>query len=62
MEPEVVDGYGSLVLELIGPLATVLVLRVFPFRSYALFEEVVIGLETEFRGRSNVVLDRKEKE
>ena len=33
-----------------------LVLWVFPFRSYALFEEVVVGFECEFGGRSYVVL------
>lgn len=59
MQPKIVNGNRALVLELVGPLATVLVLRVFPLRSYALLEEVVVGLEAQFGGRRDVVLDRE---
>lgn len=59
VQPEVVNRDRALVLELVGPLATVLVLRVLPFRSYALLEEMVVGLEAKFGGRSDVVLDRE---
>lgn len=56
VQPQVIDGDGAFVLELVRPLATVLVLRVLPFRSYALLEEVVVGLEAKFGGRGDVVL------
>lgn len=57
VQPEIVNRDRALVLELVGPLATVLVLRVFPFRSYALLEEVVVGLEAKFGGGGDVVLE-----
>ena len=57
VQPEVVDRDGALVLELVRPLAAVLVLRVLPLRSYALLEEVVVGLEAQFGGGRDVVLD-----
>jgi hypothetical protein len=47
VQPERVDVDGLLVLELECPLAAMLVLRVFPLGSYALLEEVVVGLERE---------------
>ena len=56
VEPERDDVDGLLVLELEGPLASVLVLRVFPFGSYALLEEMVVGLECEVGCGSDVVL------
>lgn len=59
VQPQIIDWNRALVLELVRPLATVLVLRVFPLRSYALFEEMVVGLEAQFGGRRDVVLDRK---
>lgn len=59
VQPQVVDGDGSLILELVGPLATVLVLGVLPLRSYALLEEVVVGLEAQLGGWRDVVLDGK---
>jgi hypothetical protein len=43
VQPELVDGHGALLFEAVGPLAAVLVLRVFPFGSHAFFEEVVVG-------------------
>ncbi len=43
MEPQFVDIDAFLVFELVGPFAAVLVLRVFPFGTYAVFEEVVVG-------------------
>ena len=42
MQPEVVDGDTLLVLELEGPLAAMLVLRVFPLRLDVFLEEVVV--------------------
>jgi hypothetical protein len=42
MQPEVVDVDAALVLELVGPLAAMLVLGVFPFGPDALLEEVVV--------------------
>lgn len=59
VQPEIINRNRALVLELVGPLATVFVLRVFPFWSYALLEEMVVGLETEFGGRRDVVLDKE---
>lgn len=45
MQPELVDRGSALVSELIGPLAAVLVLGVFPFGTDAFLEEMVIGFE-----------------
>jgi hypothetical protein len=59
VQPERVNVDGLLVLELERPLATMLVLRIFPLGSYALLEEVVVGLEREIGGRGNVVLQRR---
>jgi hypothetical protein len=56
VQPECVDVDGLLVLELERPLASVLVLCVFPLGPYALLEEMVVGLERKIRGRSDVVL------
>jgi hypothetical protein len=56
VEPEGVDVDGLLVLELEGPLAAVLVLRVLPLGPYVLLEQVVVGLEREVRGGGDVVL------
>ena len=47
VQPNVVDVNTALLLERIGPLPAVLILRVFPFRSDTLFEEVVVGFESE---------------
>jgi hypothetical protein len=58
VEPQLVDGDEFLLLELVGPLSTVLILLVFPFGADAFFEEVVIGFESEFGGGSDVVLRR----
>jgi hypothetical protein len=56
VEPERIDVDDLLVLELEGPFAAVLVLRVFPLGSYALLEEVVVGLERELGCGGDVVL------
>ena len=56
MKPELVDGRGFLVFELVRPFAAVFVLRVFPLRADALLEEMVIGLEGEFGDGCDVVL------
>lgn len=45
MQPELVDRGSALVSELIGPLAAVLVLGVFPFGTDTFLEEMVIGFE-----------------
>lgn len=57
MEPELVDGCGALVFELIGPFAAVFVLGIFPFGANALLEEVVVGFEGELGDGSDVVLE-----
>lgn len=59
VQPQVVDRDGALVLERVRPLATVLVLRVFPLWPDALLEKVVVCLETQFGGRCDVVLIRE---
>lgn len=56
MQPELVDGSGFLVFELVCPFAAMFVLRVFPFRANAFLEEVVVGFESEFRDGRDVVL------
>jgi hypothetical protein len=56
MQPEVVNIDRLLVFELECPLSTVLVLLVLPFRLDALLEEMVVRLDGEIRGSSNVVL------
>lgn len=56
MEPERIDVDDLLVLELEGPFASVLVLRVFPLGSYALLEEMVVGLERKVGCGGDVVL------
>ena len=62
MEPQLVDGDISLLLELVGPFSTVLVLLILPFRADAFFEEMVVGFEGEFGGGSDVVLEWSVKE
>lgn len=57
MQPELVDRGRALVLELIGPLAAMLVLRVFPFGTDPFLEEMVVGFKGELGRGSNVVLD-----
>src|SRR5437868_3403654 len=42
MQPELIDVHRALVLELVRPFPAVLVLRVFPFRSYTLLEKMVV--------------------
>lgn len=56
VQPQLVDVDAALVLELVRPLATVLVLGVLPFGSHTSLEEVVIGLESEIGHGCNVVL------
>jgi hypothetical protein len=56
VKPERVDVDGLLVLELECPLATVLVLCIFPLGPYALLEEMVVRLERKVRGWRDVVL------
>lgn len=57
MKPELIDRNVALLLELVRPLSTVLVLLILPFRSNAFLEEMIVGLEGQFGGGSNVVLD-----
>lgn len=56
LQPELVDVDAPLVLELVGPLAAVLVLGVLPLGPHALFEEVVVGLHGEIGNRCDIVL------
>lgn len=56
VQPEVIDRHGTLVFERVRPLATVLVLGVFPLWADALLEEVVVCLQAQFRSRCDVVL------
>lgn len=56
--PEVIDCYGALLAELVGPFAAVLVLLVFPFWTNILLEEMVVGFEGQLGDGSNVVLQR----
>jgi hypothetical protein len=56
VEPKRIDVDCLLVLELEGPLATVLVLAVFPFWADTLFEEMVVGLQCQVGRWCNVVL------
>lgn len=56
-EPEVIDGDALALLGGVGPLAAMLVLRVLPFWTDALLEEMVVGLDWELAGRSDVVLE-----
>lgn len=57
MKPHVVDRNVALVLELVGPFATVFVLDILPFWSHSFFEEMIVGLQGKLRGGGNVVLD-----
>jgi hypothetical protein len=56
VEPELVNWDVALLLELVRPLAAVLVLDILPFGADAFLEEMVIGLEGQFGRGSNVVL------
>lgn len=56
MQPQLIDVDVALLLELVGPLATVLVLGVFPLWPHAGLEEVVVGFEGEIRDGRDVVL------
>ena len=58
VQPQIVDRYGALVLKRVRPLATVLVVGVFPLWPDALLEKVVVCLEAQFGGRCDVVLIR----
>lgn len=58
VEPKRVDVDAALVLVLVRPLATVLVLGVFPLRADAVLEEMVIGLLRKLRNGDDVVLRR----
>lgn len=56
VQPDVVDVAVALVLEAVGPLATMLVLGVLPLGAHTLLEEMVIGLEGQIADGGNVVL------
>jgi hypothetical protein len=58
LEPQVVDVDIAFVLVLVRPLAAMLVLGVLPLRADAGLEEMVVGLECQFRNGSNIVLSR----
>jgi hypothetical protein len=42
VKPELINGDAAFIFELVGPLATMFILDVFPFRADALFEEVIV--------------------
>lgn len=56
-EPQTIDVDISLVLVLVGPLAAVLVLRVFPLGANAGLEQVVVGLLGEIGDGRDIVLE-----
>lgn len=56
VQPQLINVDVTLLLELVGPLATVLVLRVLPLGSHAGLEQVVVGLEGQLGNWCNVVL------
>lgn len=58
VQPQLVNVDAALVLELVGPLAAMLILGVLPLGSHAGLEEVVVGLEGEVGDRCDVVLER----
>lgn len=58
VQPQVVDVDVALLLELVAPLAAVLVLRVLPLGPHALLEQVVVRLERKVRDGRDVVLLR----
>ena len=60
MQPEFVDGYGTLVFEMIWPFAPMFVLRVFPLWTDAFFEEMIVGLQGQFGGWRDIVLETTE--
>ena len=60
VQPNVVNGDAALLLELVGPLAAVLVLHILPFGADALLEQVVVGLEGELRDGGDVVVHTPE--
>ncbi len=47
LQPQVVDGHGALVFELEGPLSAVLILAIFPLRSDAFLEQMIVGLQRQ---------------
>jgi hypothetical protein len=57
VQPVVVDSIGSSVSrELDTELSTIRVGRVFPFRSYSFFEEMIVGADIETIHLDNVVV------
>jgi hypothetical protein len=57
MQPELIDVDDLLVFELERPLSAMLILGVFPFGADASLEQVIISLQCEFGGGSDVVLN-----
>jgi hypothetical protein len=47
MQPDIIDWDAALVLELIRPLATMLILDILPLWPYAFFEKMIVGLESK---------------
>lgn len=56
LKPQTVDVDAALLLVLVGPLATMLVLGIFPLGADAGLEEMVVGLEGELGDGSEIVL------
>ena len=59
VQPQLVDVDDALVFELVCPFAAMFVLRIFPLRSHAFLEQVVVGLDGEIRAGGYVVLFEK---
>lgn len=57
VKPELVNGDVTLLLELVRPLATMLVLGVLPLGANASLEEMVVGLESQLGDGGDVVLE-----
>jgi hypothetical protein len=47
MQPDIIDWDAALVLELVRPLATVLVLDILPLWPYAFLEKMIVRLESK---------------
>lgn len=61
MQPQLIDIHEFLVLERVRPFPAVLVLRIFPLRSHALLEEMVVGFDGQIVAGSDIVLAEYQK-
>lgn len=56
MEPKLVNVDLLFIFELIRPFASVLVLRILPFRSDVFLEQMIVGLQAKIGASGDVVL------